>query len=196
MPRIKADNIAEHIAQQRAAVLDAAVELFIERGYSEVSLSDIAAEVGLARNSLYRYVPDKSHLLIEWYRRTIPETIETWKAATAGEDPPALRLQRWTRAYLAWALSDEHRLVGPLTDALPSLDEAARSEVAALHRSMMDVVAAVVADGGIPLGQRAGVVDLLAGLVLGVARAERAGGPDNQLRKRLDAAVAAALAAP
>ncbi len=50
MPRIKADNIAEHVAQQRAAVLDAAVRLFVERGFSEVGLADIAAEVGLARN--------------------------------------------------------------------------------------------------------------------------------------------------
>ena len=52
MPRIKADTIADHVAQQRAAVLDAAVRLFTERGYAEVSLGDVAAEVGLARNSL------------------------------------------------------------------------------------------------------------------------------------------------
>ena len=44
MPRIKADNIAEHVAQQRAAVLDAAVRLFVERGFSEVGLADVAAE--------------------------------------------------------------------------------------------------------------------------------------------------------
>ena len=196
MPRIKADNIAEHIAQQRAAVLDAAVELFIERGYSEVSLSDIAAKVGLARNSLYRYVPDKSHLLMEWYRRTIPETIAKRLAAPAAQHPPALRLQRWTRAYLAWASSDEHRLVGPLTDALGSLDETTRTEVATLHRSMMDVVATVVADAGVPAAQRDGVVDLLAGMVLGAARAERGTGPDKDLRQRLDAALAAILSMP
>ena len=72
MPRISADTIAEHVARQEAAVLDAAVRLFVERGYREVGLADIAAEVGLARSSLYRYVPDKAHLLVQWYRREVP----------------------------------------------------------------------------------------------------------------------------
>ena len=94
MPRIKADTIADHVAQQRAAVLDAAVRLFTERGYAEVSLGDVAAEVGLARNSLYRYVPDKLHLLVEWYRRTVPETIAAREAAGAGDDDPAERRSR------------------------------------------------------------------------------------------------------
>jgi AraC-like DNA-binding protein len=46
VPRINADSVAEHVAQQEAAVLDAAVRLFVERGYRQVGLADIAAEVG------------------------------------------------------------------------------------------------------------------------------------------------------
>ncbi|MBX3314019.1 MAG: TetR/AcrR family transcriptional regulator [Actinobacteria bacterium] len=190
MPRIKADNIAEHVTQQRAAVLDAAVELFTTRGYAEVGLADIAAEVGLARNSLYRYVPDKLHLLVEWYRATVPRTIAAWEEATAGDDPAPERLKRWSRAYLAWAASPEHQLVAPLTDGLQHLDDETRTEVATLHRSMMDVVARAVADAGIPEAEVPGTVDLLAGLTLGAARAEaQAGGPVDAIGDRLDAAI-------
>lgn len=139
MPRIKADTVAEHVAQQRASVLDAAVRLFAERGYSEVGIGDIATEVGLARSSLYRYVPDKSHLLVEWFRRAAPETIASWQAATVGEDPASVRLQRWAHAYLAWTRTPEHGLIAPLTEALPGFDDDTRAEVAALHRSMMAV---------------------------------------------------------
>lgn len=196
MPRIKADSVAEHVALQQAAVLDAAVELFIERGYSDVGLADIAAKVGLARNSLYRYVPDKSRLLVEWYRRKIPQSVEAWTAATAGDDPPAARLQRWTRAYLSWALTPEHRLVGQLSELLPSLDDATRAEISALHASMMRVVAGVVAEAGVPIEQVDAVVDLLSGAVLGVARAEQRSGPDDLLRRRLDAVVVAAIGIP
>ncbi len=193
MPRIKADNIAEHVSRQRAAVLDAAVRLFVERGYHEVSLADIAAEVGLARNSLYRYVPDKAHLLLDWYRRTVPSTIAEWRAATDGDDPPAERLQRWARAYLAWALTPEHQLVAPLTEAMSGFDEATRAEAGALHASMMDVVASVLVDAGVPAGHVGGVLALLSGAVLGAARAEEASGADPDLRRRLDAVVAAAV---
>lgn len=191
MPRIKADNIAQHVAQQHAAVLDAAVALFVERGYNNVSLGDVAAEVGLARNSIYRYVPDKARLLVEWYRRVVPETIATWESATAGEGTPAQRLQRWAIAYLSWARSEEHQLVGPLTDALGSLDVEIRAEVAELHRSMMDVVARIVAEADVPVDQIGGVVELMAGLVLGAARAEQVSGPDEALRGRLARAIAA-----
>jgi AcrR family transcriptional regulator len=196
VPRIKADNIADHVAQQRAAVLDAAVRLFIERGYGEVGLADIAAEVGLARNSIYRYVPDKAHLLVEWFQATIPRIIESWEASVAGDDPPELKLERWARTYLSWARSPEHQLVSPLTDALAGLDDATRADVAQLHRSMMDVVARVVAEAGTPADQVQGSVDLLAGLVLGAARAESASGAeDPAVRRRLDAAVAAVITA-
>lgn len=195
MPRIKADSIGEHVAQQHAAVLDAAVRLFTERGYGEVGLADVATEVGLARNSLYRYVPDKLHLLVEWFRRVVPETIVAWEAAVAGDDDPSIRLQRWARTYLGWAGSPEHQLVGPLIDGLPQLDDDTRREVATLHRSMMDVVARVVAEAGVPDDEVSGAVDLLAGLVIGAARAEATADADDEaLRRRVDAAVTAIAA--
>lgn len=194
MPRIKADNIAEHVAHQRAAVLDAAVRLFVERGYGEVGLGDIAAQVGLARNSLYRYVPDKSHLLVEWFRRSVPEATASWDAAVGGEDPPAVRLRRWARTYLDWARSPEHQLVAPLMDALGTMDDDTRAEVAGLHRTMMDVVAGVVAESGVPADEVDGVVDLLSGVVLGAARVQgRSGVVSAGLMSRLDAAVGAIL---
>lgn len=193
VPRINADSVAEHVVQQQAALLDAAVRLFTAHGYHAVSLGDIAAEVGLARNSLYRYVPDKAHLLVEWYRQAVPRIIATWRAATDVEGTPPERLQRWARAYLEWARSPEHQLVAPLTAALGTLDDDTRDEVAALHRSMMAVVADTVRDAHIPDSAIDGTVDLLAGLVLGAARAEAASNPDPGTRSRLDAAITAII---
>ena len=97
MPRIAADNIAEHVANQQAAVLDAAVRLFTASGYHDVSLGDIASEVGLARNSLYRYFPDKAHLLLAWFRVVVPETIEAWRNAiddSASTEGPMMSVTR------------------------------------------------------------------------------------------------------
>lgn len=59
---------ARQLARQEQAVFDAAIALFTDRGYGAVTLADIAAEVGLARNSLYRYFPDKAAILLRWYR--------------------------------------------------------------------------------------------------------------------------------
>jgi hypothetical protein len=43
VPRINADSVAEHVAQQEAAVFDAAMRLFVARGYADVSLAYIGA---------------------------------------------------------------------------------------------------------------------------------------------------------
>ena len=196
MPRINADNVAEHVARQRAAVIDAAVRLFSTHGYTEVSLADVANEVGLARSSVYRYVPDKVHLLVEWYRDAVPRTIASWEDAVAGDDPAPERARRWADRYLAWTREPEHDLVAPLTDSLSSLDDDTRAEVAALHRSMMDVVARVVADAGVPADEVQDVVALLAGLTLGAARADAGPDADAHLRARLGAAINALLRSP
>ncbi len=171
MPRINADSVAEHVAHQRAAAIDAAIALFLERGYRNVTLADIAAEIGLARNSLYRYVPDKTHFLVDWYHRTIPTTMEAWKAATRPPGTPTERLHRWALTYLEWANTPEHDLVRPLIEALPDLEPSVREAIASEHATMMQIVADTVADTDVPADDIPATVELLAGLVLGAARA-------------------------
>lgn len=171
MPRINADTIAEHVAHQRAAALDAAIALFLQRGYRNVTLADIASEIGLARNSLYRYFPDKTHFLVGWYDRTIPATIAAWKTATSPPGTATERLHRWALTYLDWANTPEHDLVQPLIEALPDLDPSTRDAITRGHATMMRIVADTLADTDIPTHEIPGTVQLLAGLVLGAARA-------------------------
>lgn len=189
MPKIKAESVAEHVEHQRAAVRDAATRLFVTRGYSEVSLADVAAEVGLARNSLYRYVPDKSHLLVEWYRDAVPRVTSVWKPLLEADGPPAERIIAWADAFLSWARTPEHDLITQLTEVLPSLPVEVRAEIAALHESMFGTVAEVLTEAGIPTTQVPGVVRILSHMVQGAARAATEGELGEEVRDRLDAAI-------
>lgn len=49
----------------RAALLEAAASLWADRGYDDVSVSDIAARAGVAKGSFFYYFPTKEHLLLE-----------------------------------------------------------------------------------------------------------------------------------
>jgi AcrR family transcriptional regulator len=103
MPRISAPTVREHVARQERAILDAAAELFATRGVADTDLADIARAVGLARSSLYRYFPDKDHILAAWLTREI-EPLEAEVARIEGDDlAPIARIDAWVEAVLSWA---------------------------------------------------------------------------------------------
>lgn len=56
---------AERRAQTRQALLDAAAELFAERGYQAASLDEIAARAGYTRGALHYNFGGKHELLLE-----------------------------------------------------------------------------------------------------------------------------------
>lgn len=189
MPRIQAATVAEHVAHQRAAVIDAALRLFVERGYHAVTLGDIAAEVGLARNSLYRYVPDKAHLLVDWFRIELPAEAVRSAQVLAEPGTTTERVSRWALAQLDYARRPEHRLIAALGDAAVELDDATRAELAASHDALAAPLRDVLAADGLAPGTVDATVALLGGLVLAAARHEAAGGDRAATDQRLLAAV-------
>jgi AcrR family transcriptional regulator len=76
MPRIEAANIEEHVRLQTGRILTAATQLFRDLGYRGTDMEDIAQAVGLARNSLYRYYPNKDHILLACVLRDMVPFVE------------------------------------------------------------------------------------------------------------------------
>lgn len=178
MPRITAGSVAEHVAQQEQAVFDAAIALFTERGYSAVTLADVAKEVGLARNSLYRYFPTKASILMRWYENEMPTQIQRSVDLLEGDDPPARRIDRWAAAQIDYAHRPEHRLIAALGEAAGDLDPAARTELAASHEQLMAPFFTALGEAGLAGGELAATADLIWSAVLTQARRELDTGAD------------------
>jgi AcrR family transcriptional regulator len=170
MPRIKAASVAEHVAEQERAVFAAAIELFIERGYDNVTLSDIAATIGLARNSLYRYFPDKAHILVRWFEQELPDQVQRATAILNAPGTPVERITAWSLDQLSYARRPEHNLAAQISSLIPNLDAEARTQLASAHEQLSAPLHAVLAEAGIPDEQRALVAGLLQGVVLATAR--------------------------
>jgi AcrR family transcriptional regulator len=63
-------NLIERRHQQtRTAIADAAVALFIERGFTETTMDDVAEAAGVSRRTAYRHFPSKDDLVFEQPRR-------------------------------------------------------------------------------------------------------------------------------
>ena len=54
----------------RAAIFDAALILFQERGYEATTMRAIADKAGVSLGSSYHYFPSKEHLVLDFYRHT------------------------------------------------------------------------------------------------------------------------------
>lgn len=148
MPRIAADTVAEHVQQQELAVVRAAAELFAERGVNAVSLGDIAAQVGLARNSLYRYFPDKAHIFAAWFRTELEPLQQLSEAIALGDGAPSERLDAWLTLHLDYLVAPEHQAMMAAVTESASLAEVVRTQVGEGHRDLYATLATIVGELG------------------------------------------------
>ena len=71
MPKLWTDTIEEHRRAVRDATLDTTAALVAEHGLASVTMSQIAAETGIGRATLYKYFPDVEAILTAWHQRQV-----------------------------------------------------------------------------------------------------------------------------
>ncbi len=70
-------------------VLDAALELFLEKGFAATRVEDIARRAGISKGSVYQYFPSKQALLEGLVKRALsPMTAEALRMVTSFEGDP------------------------------------------------------------------------------------------------------------
>lgn len=122
---------------KREAILDGAARLFNEQGVKGGMLSEVAARVGLATNSLTYYYRRKEDLAAACLRRSMDALVAQADAAAA-EPTLAGRVQGFLERYfelLASIAQGRHPELIVFSDVL-SLGEPQRSDVAALYNQM------------------------------------------------------------
>lgn len=86
-------------AQRERQILDAAVDLFNERGYGHASMDTVAERVGVTKPVLYTHFGSKEGLLLACISRARTELLEVTTTAAAAADTPEEMLRRGTRAF-------------------------------------------------------------------------------------------------
>lgn len=91
---------AERVATTRAALLDVAHQLFVERGYAATSTPDLCAAAGLTRGALYHHWADKADLLRSVLEREAIAVRTSIEEAADAAASPVEALLRGADAYL------------------------------------------------------------------------------------------------
>lgn len=93
LPKIKAKTIAEHKKLSRAALLDAAFDLFSSRGYAGTSLTDITSLADVGRTTIYEYFTDKEEIFLAVIDSRVPNIL-TEAVGRLTETEPAARMRQ------------------------------------------------------------------------------------------------------
>lgn len=123
-------------------VLDAALELFVERGFSNTRVDDVARRAGLSKGAVYLYFPSKEALLEGLVRRAVVPIADSALGFLDGFDGDPRMVISMVLKMLAGRLGD------PKVLAVPRLifrEVPAFPELAAMYRrEVLDRVIPVV----------------------------------------------------
>src|SRR5262249_43593894 len=114
-----ASNRAERAAERRAAIVEAAMDEFVTRGFTATRLDDIAKRAGVAKGTIYLHFKDKESMFEELIRTAIVPLVKRLDASP----PPG----------------------GSIRDAIEGFARVFIEEVATTRRS--DIVRLIIAEG-------------------------------------------------
>lgn len=103
----------EHKERRRQDILDAALEVFIGKGYQQATVDDVAARCGMSVGAIYRYFPTKSDIMLTLVEQRLGRTPELFARMTAGVADPWERLVRCVDLFVS-ALRVRHPETGRL----------------------------------------------------------------------------------
>lgn len=144
MTRLPAD-------QRKEQMLDAAVQLFAERGYARATTAEIAKAAGVTEPIIYRHFSSKKELFIAVLDRTSDLITKTWERQLRSATTPPKRLRRLIGANPL--VSDRGRgIYRVIVQAMTEIDDpdilkAMQRHVRALHSFVTREVARAQVEG-------------------------------------------------
>ncbi|SDQ46720.1 TetR/AcrR family transcriptional regulator [Thermostaphylospora chromogena] len=106
-----AGRVSERGAATRGAILEAAKEVFVERGFAEAGVTEVVARANASVGSLYHHFSGKADLYLTLFeefqdRQTRRTRAAVQEARTGGETDPMRLFIAGARAYLEGCLEE------------------------------------------------------------------------------------------
>jgi len=92
----------------RQEILDAASELFVKKGYENVSMRRVAEKIEYSPTTIYLYFKDKAELLEQVCEETFARLSQVLTKILEQPGDPVERLKRGLLAYIKFGLENPH----------------------------------------------------------------------------------------
>ena len=94
-------------ARKKEEIIQAAVSVFMEKGYTGTTMEDVAANLLMTKGSVYYYFKDKQELLYQSQKMLLEKSIENIEAIKQAQDLPVIeRLRKSMIVHLKYLISE------------------------------------------------------------------------------------------
>jgi TetR/AcrR family transcriptional regulator, cholesterol catabolism regulator len=97
----------ENLNRRRREILNAALHLFVEKGFPETSMREIAEAAGVGKSTLYDYFSSKDEILIAFVVDEVHQIEGQAREIIAQDLSAAEKLRRILRAHLDYMLANK-----------------------------------------------------------------------------------------
>ncbi|HEY8694686.1 MAG TPA: TetR/AcrR family transcriptional regulator [Chloroflexota bacterium] len=104
--------------EREQEILQAARDVFSERGFEKASIDDIAERVGIGKGTVYLHFPSKEELLLALMRQSCLRLVEMCRSAATGQPTTPGKLRCIIQALVDHRYANE-RWVGIVANELP-----------------------------------------------------------------------------
>jgi AcrR family transcriptional regulator len=136
----------EILAYKRERILEEAVKLFYERGFTGTTLDDIAAELGVTKPFIYTHFRSKTDLLAALCTPTIELSLEAVAGASEEPGSPTERLYRAIVGFTRVVLSRQANIAIYFREE-KNLSPDALVQINALRKKFDRVLSGLLAEG-------------------------------------------------
>jgi len=163
--------------ERRERIVNAAIKLFADADYAQVSMDDIASAAGVAKGTLYNYFRSKEELYVEVIRYRFESLVELLGRAFDARNQPWTDLRSFVLHYEAFMHKHPHffKLLRRARTEPGFADE-----FSGLERKVVELLASVLKRGMRAGEFRNGSAEFYARLILGMVERE----VDYRLGKR------------
>ena len=136
----------EILAYKRERILEEAVKLFYQRGFTGTTLDDIAAELGVTKPFIYTHFRSKTDLLAALCKPTIELSLEAVARAAKSPGSPTARLHRAIVGFTEVVLSRQANIAIYFREE-KNLAPDALAEINALRKKFDRVLSNLLTEG-------------------------------------------------
>lgn len=137
---------AEEQERRRKEIFDASVHLFLDKGFNETTMREIAQAAGVGKSTLYDYFKSKDEILVSYFENEIQTITERAQEIVAQDLGVPEKLRKIMQMHLEY-LVDNKKLYLKLSVESQRLSLGSQQQIQIKRHGYQDMIRTLVEEG-------------------------------------------------